>query len=99
MEACGAFVSPALGRSMMAIKEVVMTDRSRDQLPEHERRRETEVGGGITGEGGTAAEADTDRRTTGADLDEDRPQHTSDIGDPDPEDPNGPEAAYQPRSI
>ena len=76
-----------------------MADRPRDQLPEHERRPEKDVGGAITGEGGTAPETDTDRQAMDAGLDEDRPQHTSDIDDSDPEDPNGPEAAYQPRSI
>ena len=77
-----------------------MTDRPQDQVPEHERRRETDVGGGIAGEGGTAPETSADRRAMDAGLDdEERPQPDSDIDDPDPEDPNGPEAAYQPRSI
>jgi hypothetical protein len=77
-----------------------MTDRPQDQLPEHERRPETDVGGGIAGEGGTAPETRADRRAMDAGLDdEERPQPDSDIDDPDPEDPNGPEAAYQPRSI
>ena len=77
-----------------------MTDRPQDQLPEHERRRETDVGGGIAAQGGTAPETGADRRAMDAGLDdEERPQPESDIDDPDPEDPNGPEAAYQPRSI
>jgi hypothetical protein len=76
-----------------------MTDRPRDRLPEHERRRETEVGAGLTGQAGTAPETEEDRWSPDAFADEDRPQHTSDVDDPDPEDPNGPEAAFQPRSI
>ena len=76
-----------------------MTDRTDDQLPEHERRRETDVGGGIAGEGGTAPETRADRRAMDAGLNEEAPQPDSDIDDADPEDPNGPEAAYQPRSI
>ena len=77
-----------------------MTDRPEDQVPEHERRPETDIGAGIAGEGGTAPETGADPRATDAGLDdEERPQPDSDIDDPDPEDPNGPEAAYQPRSI
>ena len=76
-----------------------MTDRPSDQLPEHERRPERDVGGGIAGEGGTAPETEVDERAAQAGFNEDRPQHESDIGDSDPEDPNGPEVAVQPRSI
>jgi hypothetical protein len=57
--------------------------RPDDELPEHERRPETD-----------------DRPVKHADPEsivQDQP--TSDIDDADPEDPNGPEAAYQPRSI
>ena len=76
-----------------------MTDRPDDQLPEHERRPQTDVGGGITGAGGTAPETRADRRAMDAGLSEEVPEHESDIDDEEPEDPNGPKAAYQPRSI
>ena len=74
--------------------------RPDDRLPEHERRPETDLGAGLTSVGGTARETGRDRPIKHADPEsivEDEP--TSDIEDPDPEDPNGPEAAYQPRSI
>jgi hypothetical protein len=83
-----------------------MTEERRDHedMPEHERRPETGVGGGLTGQGGTAPEAEPgngDRRT---DPNEAVRQPTSDATDgdadePEPEDPDGPEVAYQPRSI
>ena len=77
------------------------TERRPDErLPEHERRPETDLGGGLTGAGGTAPETGRDRPVKHADptsIIEDEP--TSDIDDADPEDPNGPEAAYTPRSI
>jgi hypothetical protein len=76
-----------------------MTDRPRDELPEHERRPETTLGGGITGKGGTARETGPDRRAAEAGFDEERPRPTSDIDDPDPQDPDGPKAAYRPRNI
>ena len=76
-----------------------MTDRPDDQLPEHERRPETDLGAGVTGQGGTAPETRADRRAVEAGFDEDGPRPTSDAGDPEPEDPDGPEAAFQPRSI
>jgi hypothetical protein len=37
-------------------------DRPDDQLPEHEGRRETDLGGGIAAEGGTGPETGADRR-------------------------------------
>jgi hypothetical protein len=76
-----------------------MTERLQSELPEHERRAETEVGAGITGQGGTAPETGEDRRAREAGLDERPDQPMSDVADDDPEDPNGPEAAYTPRSI
>ena len=76
-----------------------MTERPNDELPEHERRPETETGGGITSKGGTAAEMGTDPWANDPDADGETRQPESDIEDPEPEDPNGPEVAYQPRSI
>jgi hypothetical protein len=76
-----------------------MTDRTEDRLPEHERRPETDIGAGIAGQGGTAPETRADRRVVDAGLDDETRQPTADIEDPDTEDPNGPEVAYQPRSI
>ncbi len=77
------------------------TERRPDErLPEHEKRPETDLGAGLTSAGGTAPETGRDRPITHADPEsivDDEP--TSDIEDPDPEDPNGPEAAYTPRSI
>ena len=75
-------------------------ERPDDRLPEHERRPETDLGGGLTSAGGTAPETGRDRPLKHADPEsiiDDEP--TSDVDDPDPEDPNGPEAAYSPRSI
>jgi hypothetical protein len=74
-----------------------MTDRPDDQLPEHERRPQTDIGAGVVDAGGTAPERGTDRVRPAEPPDAPQPQ--SDMNDPDPEDPNGPEAAYQPRSI
>jgi hypothetical protein len=74
-----------------------MTDRPNDQLPEHERRPETDVGAGVVDAGGTASERGTDGARPVEPPDARQPE--SDMNDPDPEDPNGPEAAYQPRSI
>ena len=76
-----------------------MTDRREDQLPEHETRPETTVGGGIAGEGGTARETAADQRAAEAGFDEDDRQPRSDANDDDPEDPNGPEVAFQPRPL
>jgi hypothetical protein len=79
----------------------VTTERRPDErLPEHERRPETDLGAGLNSAGGTAPETGRDRSIKHADPDsivDDQP--TSDIEDQDPEDPNGPEAAYTPRSI
>ena len=76
-----------------------MTDRPSDQLPEHERRPERDVGAGIAGEGGTAPETDADERAMDAGFDEEDRQPHSDADDEDPEDPNGPEVAFQPRPL
>jgi hypothetical protein len=78
------------------------TERPRDDIPEHERRPDTDLGAGIAGQGGTAPETGADRRAAEAGLDEDAPKRTTDIDDEgleEPEDPDGPDAAYQPRSI
>jgi hypothetical protein len=78
----------------------VTTERRPDErLPEHERRPETDLGAGLTTAGGTAAETGRDRSIKHADPESTVDEPTSDIEDPDPEDPNGPEAAYTPRSI
>ena len=74
--------------------------RPDDRLPEQEQRPDTDLGAGLTGAGGTAPETGRDRPLKHADPEsiiEGEP--TSDIGDPEPEDPDGPEAAYSPRSI
>lgn len=81
-----------------------MDDERRDHedMPEHERRPETGVGGGLTGQGGTAPEAEPDAEQLRSDPNEAIRQPVSDAADGDadePEDPDGPEAAYQPRSI
>ena len=76
-----------------------MTERPDSELPDHERRPETDLGAGITGEGGTTPEMGTDKPTIELGPGEDARQPTSDIEDPEPEDPNGPEVAYTPRSI
>ena len=76
-----------------------MTDRPENELPEHERRPQTDVGGGIASKGGTAPEMGTDPWANDPDADGETPQPSSDIKDAEPEDPNGPEVAYQPRSI
>ena len=76
-----------------------MTDRTTDQLPEHERRPDKDVGAGIAGEGGTAPETGADQRAMDAGFDEEPRQPVSDTGDDDPEDPSGPGAAFQPRPL
>ena len=76
-----------------------MTDRPSQELPEHERRPERDVGAGIAGEGGTAPETETDERAMDAGFDEEARQPRSDANDPDPDDPNGPEVAFQPRPL
>lgn len=80
-----------------------MTEERRDHedMPEHERRPDTGVGGGLTSQGGTARESGMDRAHDPADPNEAIRQPVSDLAEDDeePEDPDGPEAAYQPRSI
>jgi hypothetical protein len=86
------------GRMMLSRRYAMTTERPRDdELPEHERRDETSVGGGLMREGGTAPE--TEPRTPVADPTDVTKQPTSDLDDDEPEDPDGPEVAYQPKSI
>jgi hypothetical protein len=76
-----------------------MTDRPIDKLPEHERRPERDIGGGVIDAGGTAPILEEDPRAAEVGFDEEGHQPESDIDDPDPEDPNGPEVAFQPRPL
>ena len=78
--------------------------RTDEDIPEHERRTDSSVGGGMTSQGGTTPETDEERRPaergegyTLPGAGQDRP-----AGDPDddePADPNGPEVAFTPRSV
>ncbi len=79
-------------------------ERIDEDIPEHERRIDASMGGGMSSQGGTMPE--TDQEPRGAEQGEgymlpgagqDRP-----AGDPDddePTDPNGPEVAFTPRSV
>ena len=100
MLAAGSYAACRIRGPMMTVEEVSMTtDRPRDELPEHERRPETEVGGGIAGQAGTARETGPDRRAMDAGLDDDARRPASAVVDEEPEDPDGPDVAYQPRSV
>jgi hypothetical protein len=87
---------------MMRRQEVpIMTsERPDEELPEHERRPETSSGSGLSGSGGTAPETSDDPRPRDVDREPDeRERPTWDPADEEPEDPDGPDVAYQPKSV